>query len=70
MSSLYRTNMSVLIEDGRTHQFVTTDGEVRACDVTSLATGLSIPIICCFRHAKCPQGGAVPNHYLQPGIAW
>ena len=45
--------MAVLIVEGRTHQFVITDGEVRLCYVTSLATGLSIPIICCFHHAKC-----------------
>ena len=45
--------MAVPIVDGRTHQFVTTDGEVRLCYVTSLATGLYIPIICCLHHAKC-----------------
>ena len=45
--------MAVLIVEGRTHQFVITDGEVRLCYVTSLATGLSIPIICCFHQAKC-----------------
>ena len=31
--------MAVLIVEGRTRQFVTTDGEVRLCYVTGLATG-------------------------------
>ena len=50
---LDRTNRAVPIVKGRTHQFVITDGKVRSCYVTSLATGLYIPIICCLHHAKC-----------------
>ena len=75
-SRLDRTYMAFLIVDGRTHQFLTTDGEVRLCYVPSLATVLSIPIICCFHHASIPiyknkGGSAVPNHYLQqPRIDW
>ena len=53
-SRLDRTYMADLIVDGRTHQFLTTDGEVRLCYVPSLATVLSIPIICCFHHASIP----------------
>ena len=69
-SRLDRTYMAVLIVDDRTRQFVTTDGEVRLCYVTSPATVFSIPIISCFHHASVPiyknkGGSAVPNHYLQ-----
>ena len=64
--------MTVLIVEGRTHQFVTTDDWVRLCYATSLATGFSTPIICCFHHAKCShlkKHSAVPTHYLQqPGL--
>ena len=52
-SRLDRTNMAVLIVEGRLLQFATTYSYVKLCYVTSLVTALYIPIIFCFNHAKC-----------------
>ena len=54
--------MAVLIVEGRTLQFVTTDGEVRLCFVTGLATALSIPISFCFHHIQLIEAQVVVQY--------
>ena len=61
--------MTVLIVEGEAHQFVTTDGVVKLCYVTNIATGLSIPVICC-SHYENTGGSAVLTHYISIIRGW
>ena len=66
--------MAVITVKGRSHQLVTTDGEVTLCYLTGLATGMSIPkvfflIMPSVSIYQNTGGVAVPTRYLQePGI--